>query len=622
MSVASPARGDALEEAHRSLPGTLQSLRGMVLLPVGLILWAFGLTMTHTGSLGPYGLLGSLSPVSYAGILAVLVSAGLQFARPATSGLRLGAHAVSLVVILFGTAPLVYSAGRYAWLYKTVGVTQYVNAHGALDPTIDIYQHWAAFFAAAAWFDKLTGSGNPLTYAKWAQVAFQLAAIPLLYVIYQALGMPVWHRWLAIMLYATGNWIAQDYYSPQALSTVLSLGILAIGVRWLGRFDPGDTDRRSPPWVWIGIMLFLTFVLTVTHELSPYIVTLQLLGLSVMKYARPRWVVLAMGVIVAAFLAPNFGYVNQHYGLLASLGNFFNNVQPPSDSSGVVAIPLSHRIISDSSRLLSAFIWMLALVGAWRIRKSRRLAFGLIIMTFSPILVLAAGAYGNEGVMRVVLFSLPWAVSLAACAIAPFRPDDPDDINYPDNYVPAKRGGRRVDALLATAALTITAALFLPAFYGDDPSNVIPQSQVDTLLTFQQRFTAGPVLVPIANAALSDTAGYNYWPIVTIFGTSGLLDSKHKPGPDIATFLARSMIYYTRANVPTYLVITQTMTTFNDAYGVMPTQYLTLLSTEVAKSKYWTPVLSTPGTVVYRLSDAALKIPAGPSSSAVQMAVP
>jgi hypothetical protein len=619
MSVASPTRGDAPEEAfrsrpdtHRPLPATLRFVRSIALLLVGLLFWADGLSKTSTGSIGPYGLVGSLAPVGYTGIGLVLLSAGLEFARPRVSELRLGIHAVSLVTILFGSGPLVYQAGRYAWLYKTVGVTQYVNAHGALNPSIDIYQHWSGFFAAAAWFDKITGAGNPLSYAKWAQLVFELAAIPLLYVIYQALALPAWHRWLAIMLYSVGNWIAQDYYSPQAMSTVLVLGILAIGVRWLGRFEstPDATARRSPPWVWIGIMLFLTFVLTVSHELSPYIVVLQLLGLSVMKYVRPRWVVLAMGVIVVGFLAPNFGYVNQHYGLLASLGNFFSNVQPPSDSSGAVAIPLSHRVISDASRLLSGLIWLLALVGAWRLRRSRRLAFGLIIMTFSPILVLVAGAYGNEGVMRVVLFSLPWAACLAACALARFRPVDAD------------RGARRWDALRASVALTVGVALFFPAFYGDDAANVIPQDQVTTLLAFQERAAWGPILVPIANVALSDTAHYNGFPIAPIFTPTGLLATKQQPDKNIATYLARSMIYLTQANVPTYLVITQSMTAFNDAYGVMPPSNLTLLSTEVAKSKYWTRMLSAPGTVVYRLSDAALRIPPGPAAKDVPLAVP
>ena len=46
--------------------------------------------------------------------------------------------------MLYGTAPLVYSQGRYSWLYKTIGVVRYVNANGRLNPAIDIYQNCPA----------------------------------------------------------------------------------------------------------------------------------------------------------------------------------------------------------------------------------------------------------------------------------------------------------------------------------------------------------------------------------------------------------------------------------------------------------------------------------------------
>ncbi len=577
----------------------------LVLLPAGLYYWAIGIAKTNVADLGPYGLPAALPLVFYAGVVLLLISAGLEFARPRLSPLRLGIHAVSLVTVLFGTAPLVYQTGRYAWLYKTVGVTQYVNANGALNPSIDIYQHWSGFFAFAAWFDKVAGTGNPLDYAKWAQLAFELAAIPLLYAIYQGLGLPVWHRWLAIMLYAAANWIGQDYYSPQGMSTVISLGIMAIAVRWL--LDLDGTSRRPRPWPAIVLLLALTFVLTASHELSPYIVTIQLAGLSALKLARPRWVVLAMGAIVTGYLVPNLTYVNSKFGLLASIGNFFRNVQPPSVPV-TTAIPLSHEIISDSTRLLTGIVWLLALAGAWRLRKARRMALALLILTFSPILVLVAGAYGNEGIMRVDLFSLPWAAALASCALAPIRDG-------------AAAFGRRY-ALRAAALLAVAVTLFFPAFYGDDSANTMTASQVNTLLTFQRKATPGPVLVPIANVAFNDTANYDKWPLAAIFQPAGLLGGKHPVSPDIATFLARSMAYYTRGNAPAYVVITPSMAAYNDAYGYVPPRYLTTLSAAMARSKYWTLLASDQGTLIYRLAPTAYNMPAGPAANQIWLSVP
>ena len=90
---------------------------------------------------------------------------------------------------------------------KTIGVVQYVNANGKLNPTIDIYQNWPGFFAFAAWFGKVAGVASPLAYARWAQLVFELAALPLLYLAYDALSLTARQRWLALLLYTGTNWI-------------------------------------------------------------------------------------------------------------------------------------------------------------------------------------------------------------------------------------------------------------------------------------------------------------------------------------------------------------------------------------------------------------------------------
>jgi hypothetical protein len=217
-----------------------------VTLPLSLVLWALGVTRTNASELGSFGLTTDLSIFFYAGVALLIVSAVLELATESPSRWRMTLHAVGLVVMLYGTAPLIYAAGRYSWLYKTIGVVQYVNVHGQLNHNIDIYQNWPGFFALAGWFSKVAGTGNPVTYAKWAQLVFELAALPLLYLAYDALSLTVRQRWLALLLYSGSNWIGQDYYSPQALGTVLSLGIMAIAMRWLFVGNYGQFTRKRP----------------------------------------------------------------------------------------------------------------------------------------------------------------------------------------------------------------------------------------------------------------------------------------------------------------------------------------------------------------------------------------
>lgn len=623
MDVAYNVRGHApADEREPRLNGPLSVLR-QVLLPLGLVLWAIGVSQTNGGDLGQYGLISALSPIFYAGLALLVVSAGIEFSRSSLSQVRLALHAISLVVILYGTAPLVYQEGRYSWLYKTIGVIKYVDVNGSLNRSIDIYQNWPGFFALASWFDKVSGA-DPLDYAKWAQVAFELAAIPLLYTIYRSMSLPVWHRWLAIMLYASSNWIGQDYLSPQGISTLLSLGIMAVLTRWMfvvksGRRGPatsrefGGTRRRDPvvselrrSGPFLIVLLFLFFVLSATHELSPYIIIVQVAALAITGLARPRWVALVLAVIAVGYLAPNFTYVNNHYGLTASVGSFFSNVQPPSSSTSNVTTPQSQKIIADCARLLCVSIWLLAIVGAWLRRKSRSIVLALVLLTFSPFLVLLGGSYGNEGLFRVYLFSLPWAVTLGSCALAPLRRR-------------AEEAGH--SALRVVIPLTLALTLFLIAFFGNDASDSMTSSEVNTIVNFTQSAKPGPLLAVVNNAPASDVANYNEYPIGTLLGSGGILLGNQSI-PDMATYVARTMNKYF-PNKPVYILLSPSMIAYNNSYGEAQPSKITTLLAELAKSPYWKLAATDKhGTEIYQLSPAVRKIPKGPYGVYPNLVVP
>jgi hypothetical protein len=726
-----------------------------------MVLWAVGVAETNTTTLGFYGLVGRLPITFYIGLILLIVSTGIEIARAELSQLRLGLHSGSLALILYGTPALVYSEGRYSWLYKTAGVVQYVKVNGHLNGSIDIYQHWPGFFALAAWFDRLAGVSSPLSYAKWSQLVFELAALPLLYSIYTSLALPVRHRWLGLMLYSAANWIAQDYFSPQALSTVLSLGVLAIALRWmvagntprhLTRDDEDRPGTRRRPRggtaelrlrgaiPFIAAFLILFFVLVFSHELSPYIVAIQLIALAVVGQMRPRWIPLAALVITLGYLIPNFSYVNSHYGILSSFGDFFSNIQSPS-ASDPGTTPESQRIIGYCADLLSIGMWMLSLIGAWRRRSSRRTVIALLFLTFSPVLVLVGGAYGNEGILRVYLFSLPWAAALATFALMPVpglvrkgaekisaaKATMAESNGYKDAAVPdvtmldvtmldvtmldapvtggavdeTRVDGFRVDEtravgnnaaagtrwrhaerpsnrgilpavsgvprptismpairrfpipcirrdllpkialpkipvptlrrgllsrigrspLLPPAALACVVALFFPAFYGNDSSNVMTASQVNTTTSFLEHAAPGIVMFPIDDTSISDTAKYNQFPSDQIFGQYGVLETS----PDkvnIATYLARTVVNYTNGTTPAYVLFTPSMLATNAAYGYVSTSDINSLVSSLKTSPYWKPIINTDGTVVYEITAAADDIGSGPYNSNPIFAVP
>ena len=617
----------------------------VALLTASVILWALGLATTNTTSLGLYGLPASLSPLFYLGLGLLIVSAGLELAARKLSPFWLGLHAGALALMLYGTGAVVYPEGRYAWLYKTIGVVQYMDTNGHVTPGIDIYQSWPGFFALAGWFDHVAGVGTPLDYAKWAQLIFELAALPLLYSIYDSLALPVRHRWLALFLYLGGNWIAQDYFSPQALSTLLSLGIMAIALRWmragntlahLGRDSENPRSRsrlrpREGPTTlsWRGgvpflvALLLLTFVLVFTHELSPYIIAVEFVALAIIGQVRPRWLPVAVVAITIAYLIPNFSYVNSHYGLTSSIGSFFSNASGTSGLAGGTP-PTSQRIIGDCADLLSGFMWLLALIGAWIRRKSWRTVIALLFLTFSPVLVLFGGSYGGEGIMRVYLFSLPWAAALAASALLPLRRLQhgfPDPASVPSAGV----GGllTRFDrgSFRAPAALAIAVALFMPAFYGNDSSNTMSRTQVNTTAAFLDHATPGMILCPEDNSSVSSTARYNQFPIGTIFGDYGIV-STDPTKMNMADYLARTVVNYTNGVSPGYVLITPSMLADNAAYNYVPASYYTELENQLRTSKYWKAIVNTDGTQVYEITSAASSMPTGAFNNNPVLTVP
>jgi hypothetical protein len=630
--VRAPRPGTAQPEPRRGFLGQLP----YVLWPCSVALWAFGIARTDVSNLGSYGLLSVLPAAFYLGIALLVVSSVLELRAPRPNPWRLALHVGALAVMLYGTAPLVYPEGRYSWLYKTVGVVQYIDTHGRLNPSIDIYQNWPGFFALMAWFDKVAGVSSPLVYAKWAQLTFELAALPLLYLAYGGLKLSVRQRWVGLFLFTASNWIGQDYLSPQALSYMLSLGIMAVALKWLYTDEPRRGPRPYPAehtrrqeMMAVAAIVLLFSVTVFTHQLTPYMVVVQLGVLAVVRRLRPRWLPVLLAAIALGFLAPRFGYINSHYGILSNLGKLFRNARPPSlSSSGPV--PFSQTTIEHCADALSVGIWGLAAVGAWHRRRTGQPILGTVLLTVSPALLLALVAYGTEGTLRVYLFSLPWAAALAASALSPAGAVDSGHTTrhaQPGRFARASRRRQKTRdwrdpvmprvGLRATAtagALVLALALFLPAFFGDDEFNVMSPAEVAVTASFLQNAQAGPIYCPIDNAPLADTGNYSLFPITNMWGQYGIL-SRLPAGANLAAKLAADALNLTKGEGPAYVVITPSMIAYDKAYQVGPANAIADLTNQLRHSGYWVQITDYHGTEIYEMP-ATLRLIHGQATKA------
>ena len=133
------------------------------LLPLGWILWVIGISETSLkNAQGSSGLLPALPWEFYGGVALLLISATIQLSRARPSWIRLTIHLASLVFMIQGTTPLLYSLEpKYFSQFKAIGETLYVQSHAALNLNLDLYQRWPGFFALTAWIDKIARHLEP-----------------------------------------------------------------------------------------------------------------------------------------------------------------------------------------------------------------------------------------------------------------------------------------------------------------------------------------------------------------------------------------------------------------------------------------------------------------------------
>ena len=96
---AAATTGDPSRADHNPASGRVRLRLADLLLPVGIALWAFGVSTTDATALGPYGLPPVLPTAFWAGVALIVVSAAVELGRDHMSGWRMALHAATLTSI-------------------------------------------------------------------------------------------------------------------------------------------------------------------------------------------------------------------------------------------------------------------------------------------------------------------------------------------------------------------------------------------------------------------------------------------------------------------------------------------------------------------------------------------
>jgi hypothetical protein len=577
-----------------------------LLLPIALGTWSIAIAGARPQAINDYGLIPALPPTFFIALLLLVVSIGIVLLGSQPSRARLVLHLIALVLMLHGILPLVLADPQYAYVYKHFGVVDYIATHGSVDERIDIYQNWPTFFALGAWFDRVAGVTSPIEYAAWAPAYFNLAAVLAINASLRTLTPSVQVRWLALFVFVAANWVGQDYFSPQAFAFVLSQAVLAcllawfkpaVVATWVAHGERGvrmllhgaseqvnlllrgglDPRRRAERLVTVfGIFT----VITISHQLTPYMVIAASAVLMVVGALRPRWIVLGFAVIAGLYVLLRFDFLRSHGDLLLSL-NPFQNAQNPdaTPNDGVFGRVLT----AYSARTLSLLVWALAVFGAFRrIRAGWSVAVPLALMG-SAFLIIFGVEYGGEAIYRVYLFSLPWAALLAAFALAP-------------NGTWTKWSSARAGLLLM-----VLLGLFMQAYFGLTEINQIRPTEVAASHYFNERARPGSVLVLVVpNFPERSTGTYAQFVVTSgAFDPRLLNDSRLQHRMFGASDLPEIEAFVRSYGPHGYLAITTGMKLFAHVFKLLPDGSLASLDQTLAASTQWSVFFRNQDAVIY-----------------------
>jgi O-antigen/teichoic acid export membrane protein len=501
-SVAVRARAGIREAVLTLGPANVAAAAGAL---GAVLLWTLSLQHVVLERMNGLGLVSVLHVSFYLAVAVLTVTfVGAVLHRQVSERVLLGLVVV-LVLMLFGLTPILEAVPRFAVTWRHVGIAQAIVDTGHVNPHIDAYFNWPGFFALVAALARAAGFNNALPLASWSPIYFNLAYLAPLLVIARSLTSSTRLVWLSVWLFYLGNWIGQDYFSPQGFSYFLYLVVIAILVRYfvsqpyeptmgtpyllrvLGKArepdpEPIDASPRPEPrrTALLACVVFLFAVLVPTHQLTPIAVLFAATAVVIVEARSLMWLPPLMAGLLGAWYATGAktffnGHLSQILGQAGQLGAVFTQ-----NVANRVSGDFDHRVIADLTIVAGATMWFLALLGALRLlhRDSRyRIGIGLVL---APLPLLPLQTYGGEMLLRVELFALPFTAFFAAAALV----GDDDEIRL---------HGRRSAAI--GGVLLAFAGLFLFARYGNERIDYFTRAETSAVARLYDLAKPGSTLI-------------------------------------------------------------------------------------------------------------------------------
>jgi hypothetical protein len=556
-------------------------------LTAGLLLWTVSLRHLDLARMDDMGLV-SVLPLTFFAALA-LIAAGFLIALFAAR-LRewvLALHAAALVLVVHATPAITYGTLRYSWAWKHVGIVDYIQRHGSVNPDIgflDAYHNWPGFFALAALVTKLGGWHDAIGIATWAPVFFELLFAVGVLLLLKALTADRRLAWLGTLFFLGANWIGQDYFAPQALAYFLYLVVLGVCLRYFSaNSSPAavPVGRRERVLLVALVVLAIAFIAS-AHQLTPFMLILALGALVIFRRLELRLLPLIALVFTSGwvtYMAVGFLEGNL-YWVVDSIGSPEGNANATLLNLAAASPGMQHVALVD--RALTGFVIVLALAGVVRRVRARTVDLSAMLLACAPALMIPANAYGSEMLFRVYFFSLPAMALLAAGAFLPR---------------PASWRSLRTRVLTAAATVLLLGGLCV-AYYGKERLNYFTKDEVRAS---QLLYTTAEPKSLLVSGTCDYPWAFKHYELYRYDAMSvEKLAVRRRLIADPVRTLESIAAAADRPHA--YLVLTRSQEAEVDMTGVMPRGSLAAIRRAVERSPRFRVVYHTPDAAIFEFS--------------------
>ena len=570
--------------------------RPALVLIVAITCWLSSLVGVNLRSMNEVGLL-SVMPVTFFASLALL-TAGFMFTSHRYPDRRrlLAGYLVALATVTHGTPAILYGTVRYSWSWKHIGVVDFIQRHGDVDPDaqfLGIYHNWPGLFGLTAMVSDVTGV-DVRTIALWTPLVSTLLVLLALWLIFQALVDDQRVVWLALWLFAVGNWVGQEYFSPQGFTFVLYLTLLAVALPFeryvrgrragpvIGQgVGPTPTDGRGTAAVIVFLLLVMATIV-MSHQLTPLMVIVVLTVAALVRASHTMWLAIVGAAMTTWWIAgPAWSYVQRE------VPDLFDTVGSPSETASASfleteRISAGQAAVVIGDRFLVQAMIVLALVGIMS-RLLHRRSVGLLCALLCAPALLVVTDYEGEVLFRVYLFAIPWLALAAAFAITAVFDGQP--------------------AWFANAARTsITALLlvgFLFAYLGKEASNYFTPAEVEVTTWLYEHAPPNTLLVEGSRNYPGSSRNYENFRYVAIGREPADSQARIQADPEAAMYRWMSDDRFAAS----YLLITRSQKLAEASVPSMPPGLLDEVERALRASPRFEVIRQNSDAVVFGVAD-------------------